>query len=158
LVLLAIPAACGGAGAPGAVDAGGADARYVDPRADVCADPSAAAPPFQLVQRIFNENCVTCHVDGEPDRRVDLEMGVSWADLVQQPAPAPETCGGTLVVPGQPTASYLFQKLSAPTPCYGEQMPLSDFGSAPLPDCVVGVVQAWIAEGAPGPTGDAGAD
>jgi hypothetical protein len=128
----------------------------MDPRAVVCADPGAAAPSFPMVQRIFTENCTGCHTAGEP--RVNLTSGVSWGDLVRQPAPAPETCGGLLVVPGQPSASYLLQKLSVASPCYGEQMPLSDFGSQPLPDCVVAIVEAWIAEGAPGPDADGGAD
>jgi hypothetical protein len=154
--MFAMGVACAGAGSSsGAKDAGAPDRHYVDPRADVCADPSAAAPAYPLVQRIFTENCTACHTVGEP--RVNLTSSVSWGDLVQQPAPAPEMCGGILVVPGQPSASYLFQKLSAASPCYGEQMPLSDFGSQPLPDCVVAIVRAWIAEGAPGPGADGGA-
>jgi hypothetical protein len=156
VVLLALSVACAGAGSSAvSKDAGTPDRRAADPRADVCADPSAAAPSYAIVQRIFTENCVTCHTSGQA--RVNLLPGVSWMDLVRQPAPAPETCGGTLVVPGQPNASYLFEKLSASSPCYGEQMPLSDFGSQPLPDCVVAIVQAWIAEGAPGPDADGGA-
>jgi hypothetical protein len=152
---IALLIGCGGAGSPGARDAGAAEHHYVDPRADVCADPGAATPPFALIQRIFTENCTSCHTDGVP--RVNLQPGVSWSGLVQQPAPAPESCGGVLVVPGQPSASYLIQKLTSATPCYGEQMPLSDFGSDPLPSCVVAIVQGWIAEGAPGPAADGGA-
>jgi hypothetical protein len=63
-----------------------------------------------------------------------------------------------LVVPGKPDESYLYQKLSSPTPCSGSQMPLGEFVSDPLPDCVVAIVRAWISEGAPGPAVDAGAD
>jgi hypothetical protein len=38
------------------------------------------------------------------------------------------------------------------------QMPIGEFASNPLPDCVVAIVRAWIAEGAPGPASDAGTD
>jgi hypothetical protein len=89
---------------------------------------------------------------------VNLEPGVSWSNLVQKPSPAPDACGGILVVPGIPGSSYLFQKLSSATPCYGAQMPLGEFASEPLPDCVVAIVGAWIAEGAPGDPSDAGTD
>jgi hypothetical protein len=37
-------------------------------------------------------------------------------------------------------------------------MPAGQFGPAPLPDCVVGIVRDWIAAGAVGPAGDAGTD
>jgi hypothetical protein len=155
LLLSGISLACAAGAKP--VDGGRADtAPAVDPRGNVCADPGAAAPPFALVQRIFTDDCTTCHAGMGP--MVSLLAGDSWSNVVNQPAPAPETCGGTLVVPGKPDESYLYQKLSSPTPCYGSQMPLGEFSSNPLPDCVVAIVRAWIAEGAPGPAGDAGAD
>jgi hypothetical protein len=113
-----------------------------------------APRPFALVQRIFDENCVPCH---GPGADLDLFADVSWTKLVQQPAPASEACGGVLVVPGDPGASYLYQKLTNPTPCSGVRMPLGEFGPAPpLPDCVTAIVRDWIAEGAPAPPGDAG--
>jgi hypothetical protein len=138
-------------------DAGGAevfsDVLPPDPRADVCAD-AGASPPFALVQRIFDENCVSCH---GPGADLDLFADVSWTKLVQQPAPTSEACGGVLVVPGDPGASYLYQKLTNPAPCSGSRMPLGEFGPAPsLPDCVTAIVRDWIAEGAPAPLGDAG--
>jgi hypothetical protein len=153
-ILIVVPACAGAAGPPR--DAAGTDSARVDPRSVVCADPNAAAPPFALVQKIFNDNCTTCHAG--MGAMVDLAPAVAWSGLVGQPAPAPDTCGGTLVVPGDPDTSYLYQKLSSATPCYGEQMPLGDFGPKPLPDCVVAIVRAWIAEGAPGPGVDAGVD
>jgi hypothetical protein len=139
-------------------DAGGADvspdvALPPDPRADVCTE-AGASPSFALVQRIFDENCVSCH---GPGADLDLFADVSWTNLVQQPAPAAEACGGVLVVPGDPGASYLYQKLTNPAPCSGVRMPLGEFGPAPpLPDCVTAIVRDWIAEGAPAPVADAG--
>jgi len=69
-------------------------------------------------------------------------------NLVNHAAPAAESCGGILVVPGNPDASYLYQKLSNPKPCAGERMPRTEFGSQPLPDCVVMLVHDWIVGGA----------
>ena len=85
-----------------------------------------------------------------------LSADVSWANLVQRAAP--ETCGGVLVVPGDPTASYLYQKLTSAHPCSGTQMPAGEFGPKPLPACVVEIVRDWILAGAVEPAGDAGAD
>jgi len=151
---LALEASCGSdAGRVGPTDAGSERPQPGDPRAKVCADPSAPAPPYRLVQQIFDDNCTSCHVVGA---MVNLLPGSSWSDLVGKPAPAPDSCGGALVVPGQPSASYLFQKLTTATPCYGFQMPLGEFASLPLPACVTAIVGAWIAEGAPPPAGDAG--
>jgi hypothetical protein len=156
VILLAFSACGGGQSPTRSPDAGGSDAPRVDPRAAICSDPGAAAPPFALVQRIFTDDCTTCHSGAGP--MVSLAAPASWGNIVGMPPPAPETCGGVLVVPGNPDASYLYQKLSSATPCYGSQMPIGEFTSNPLPDCVVAIVRAWIAEGAPGPGGDAGAD
>ncbi|HXI58610.1 MAG TPA: hypothetical protein VNO55_21225, partial [Polyangia bacterium] len=82
---------------------------------------------------------------------VNLSTGESWNNLVQKVAPAPDSCGGVLVVPGAASSSYLFQKLTNAVPCYGQQMPLGEFASLPLPACVVAIVREWIQEGAPPP-------
>ena len=160
--MCAVLASCGGA-TSGTRDAQ-ADfhtdippAELSDPRAAICATASAAgvtaAPPFDVIQQIFNNNCVYCH---SPGADVDLSPAVSWGNLVGRPAPATEACGGTLVVPGDPSASYLYQKLSSDQPCSGLRMPRSEFGSDPLPDCVLALVSNWIASGAPGPGADGG--
>ena len=131
-------------------------ATSVDPREDVCQDGGVAAPDFAIVQRIFDENCVSCH--NGASNMVNLMAGAAWTNLVNQLAPPPDTCGGPLVTPGDPGASYLYVKLTSPTPCYGAQMPRSEFSSVPLPACVIDIVRAWIAEGAPGPATDGAAD
>jgi hypothetical protein len=143
-------------------DAGPRDGRSdvppgVDPRAAVCAGREAGTSPvgYDVIQTVFNQNCVICHVAGND---LDLRAGVSWANLVSQPAPISEACGGTLVVPGSPGASYLYQKLTDPAPCTGSQMPRTDLFPDPLPACVTALVSAWIGEGASGPATDGGAD
>jgi len=160
IIVSAVLAGCGG-GAHATPDAR-ADVQSVeqqDPRAAICATADAAGvtslPPFSLIQQIFVDNCVSCH---SPGADVDLSPGVAWGNLVNRPAPATEACGGTLVIPGNAPMSYVYQKLELDQPCSGARMPRSEFGSDPLPDCVIALVSNWIVEGAPGPAGDAGAD
>ena len=61
-------------------------------------------------------------------------------------------------MPGDPSASYLYQKLTDPSPCSGSQMPRTDLLPDPLPACVTALVAAWIAEGAIGPSTDGAAE
>jgi len=129
----------------------------VDPRDQVCATAGAmmVPPPFGTIQQIFNDNCVTCH-SGVAD--LDLSSGVAWGALVNHPAPAAESCGGTLVVPGDPAGSYLMQKLESDHPCSGSRMPQGDILPIPLPDCVVALVRGWISGGALNSPSDGGLD
>src|SRR5580704_16033490 len=138
------PAGDGGVDRPKPIEAG------------ICsgADGGSDTVAFAQIQQIFSDNCVLCHAAGAP---LDLTVGEAWDDLVGQAAPPPDSCGGTLVVPGDPTDSYLYVKLASPTPCYGAQMPLGEFFSEPLPSCVVAMVGRWIEEGAPPDGADAGA-
>ena len=138
--------------ADGSNDDGGTPA---DPRAAVCApaDAAPAAVTYLQIEQIFDANCTTCHASGAA---LDLRDEVSWANVVGQPAPAPESCGGTLVTPYDPNDSYLYQKLTSAAPCYGSQMPLGEFFAMPLPACVVAMVKLWIVEGAPGSATDGG--
>ena len=144
-------AACDSQGA--AVRDAGAVAR-VDPRAAICARVDAnESPSFATVQQVFVEDCVSCHTAGSD---LDLSPGMSWDHLIGQAPPATEACGKTLVIPGDPNGSYLYQKLSNDHPCSGLRMPRTDLGFEPLPDCVVALVREWIANGAQGPSVDAG--
>jgi len=140
------------------------DAAYEGPPAPISLceryGTDAATPVYQTVQQIFDENCGNgCHIQGAD---LQLTPGPAWPRLVGQKPPLAEACGGVLVEPGAPNASYLYEKLSSSKPCSGDQMPRGDFGPVPLPDCVVGLIYDWIAEGAPGPggtpAGDAGLD
>src|SRR5512135_480265 len=83
----------------------------------LCTDPvppdGGIAPTFTNVQKVISGNCLfSCHCCSN---EVDLNEGHAWADLVGMTAPSTATPGdiacGTLVVPGDPTHSYLYQKL-----------------------------------------------
>lgn len=117
----------------------------------VCSDGAdAAAASFENAQRIFDNRCIGCHCC---DAYLNLTRGGSYAMLVGRPTSpndqmTDESCGGVLVVPGDAGVSYLYQKLSNPQPCAGAQMPRSEIGSSPLPNCEQDVIKRWIAEGA----------
>lgn len=156
---IVIVVSCVFAGCAGSAQAPVHDAQIVerqDPRAQICANADAAgetaSPPFAVIQQIFDENCTSCHSHGAD---VDLSPGLAWSDLVGAPAPVTESCGGTLVVAGDPGASYLLQKISVDQPCSGMRMPRTEFAPDPLPDCVIALVRNWIATGATGPAANA---
>lgn len=150
------------AGTDAVADIAGTDAATADAAApDVDAPDSAGtdaatadvpAAPFSAVQAVFDARCTNCHSAqalGLPGyAKLPLTSDVAWANLVNQPAH--ETCGGTLVVPGKPDASYLWQKLTADTPCDGGHMP-AKFEVMPAPPLTadqLAAVHDWIAGGA----------
>ena len=124
-----------------------------DAPAGLCSDRMPAAPTFANVQQLFSGICTTCHTTGVT---LDLGPSVAYANLVGRTAPSytqpptDESCGGLLVKPGAPDASYLFQKVSNAHPCAGSQMPLNDIGvPSPLQPCAQTLIHDWIAAGAP---------
>jgi hypothetical protein len=107
---------------------------------------------FAAIEAIFAAHCTNCHDAGKlglPSYpQLPLTTGVAFAVLVGQPAH--ETCGGQLVVPGHPERSYLYLKLTQPTPCEGARMP-RPFEVLPvpaLPAAELALIRAWITAGA----------
>ncbi len=98
------------------------------------------------IQAIFNDRCSNCHVKsgGNPEAGLDLDPGASWDALVN--APSQEQPGRLLVVPGQPLASVLFEKINCASPNAGVRMPR---GRAPLPLSEQALIYDWIMLGAP---------
>ncbi len=121
----------------------------------LCSDPvppdGGLPPTLGNVQKLFNQGCLySCHCCSN---EVDLNPGHAYANLVNVPAPATATtgditCGGLLVKPFDPAGSYLYQKLTMSSPCFGSQMPL-ELGNAMLPECQIDLVRRWILAGAP---------
>jgi hypothetical protein len=108
-------------------------------------------PTLTNVQQVFNDNCIGCHCCGD---NLTLSAGSSFAQLVNRMAPNSdntinESCGGVLVTPGNPQASYLYQKITSTMPCAGHPMPLNEFTFTPLPMCEQDLVRRWILAGAP---------
>ena len=116
------------------------------------ASSAESAATMADVQAIFDDRCVQCHdptlagLPGYP--QLPLIEGSANAALVNKPGL--ETCGGTLVVPGDPDQSYLMRKLSDTEPCEGARMPRT-FGlgvAPPLTSAELATIRAWISAGA----------
>jgi hypothetical protein len=154
LGLFAVLTGCGGTNPP--PPDFGADARVADLASapPLCSDAqqgdAGIAPSFANVQKLFNQNCIGCHCCNDT---LDLSQGVSYAHLVNQSLAkengVDETCGGTLVTPGDPSKSYLYQKVTTDMPCAGQRMPLNEFAPMPLPACQQDLIRRWIVAGAP---------
>jgi hypothetical protein len=110
-----------------------------------CGDPEPApAPTFVEIQaEVFAKSCAfsTCHKGASPAGGVGLD-GPSYDNLVNKESVV--VPGRILVVPGDPAASYLFEKLTQAKPANGTQMP----PTAPLSAARIEMVEAWIEAGA----------
>ncbi len=113
------------------------------------------APTLSSIQsQIFTSSdssgrraCASCHTDvgRTPSAGLNLKDGASFAALVGRPSA--RKAGATFVVPGDPDASYLIQKLEAGrTDIVGSRMPLG--GPPYLTDGQLLVLRRWIALGA----------
>lgn len=153
------PAASGGAsgtdaGVLGNPDGHG-DSDGGSPSPDGSSADGAASAPFSAVQAILAQNCVSCHDPAHPfvpETQTYVQMNLTaagaYAALVSKPAT--ETCGGTLVTPGDPTRSYLFLKVTQAMPCSGVRMPHPGMIALrqPLSDRDIATISAWITAGA----------
>lgn len=97
-------------------------------------------------------NCMAgfCH-GGPPNAMVNAGLQIKYddkpgahANMVGVVSTSMMCAGTTIVVPGDPAASLLIQKLSATPPC-GMRMPVG----APLSDAHVQQITTWIMNGAP---------
>jgi hypothetical protein len=134
----------------GADDAGLEDAGSDDAGGTTCATVSE-------LQSIFGSHCSAagCHGATSPSFGLDLVSPGLEARLVGVPS---QLCAGrTLVIPGDPAASFLLEKLTTDAPECGLRMPV---GSS-LDPALVGCVQGWIRSLAPVDAGapiDGGSD
>jgi hypothetical protein len=106
---------------------------------------------FTLVQKqIFGaKGCrvAACHGAGASGG-LDLRYGAAHFSLVGQPATAPGAAAKMLVVPGDPEASFLWQKLTGRLATdEGVRMPAA--GAPALDALELELVRSWIVAGAP---------
>jgi hypothetical protein len=155
LALALLLAGCGGGGAEqqdGSVPdlSANADMAVTPLCLDTQLGDAGLPPTFTNVQKVFDQSCIGCHCCGDPL----ILSAPAYANVVNVAAPnssrdTNESCGGVLVKPGDPSASYLYQKISSMTPCAGQPMPLQEFLFVPLPVCEQDLVRRWIVAGAP---------
>lgn len=109
-----------------------------------CGDPGPAAPATlsEIEAEIFVKSCTfsACHKGAAPAGGLGLE-GSTHAKLVDVAAVGTKA---TLVVPGDPDASYLLEKLTATMPAAGDPMP----PGAPLSSEKIEMIRGWIEAGA----------
>ena len=150
LLLCATFAACSGDPATGgdASGDGSADTTATDSGGDddATADTGApATPTFTAVKtELLTPGCTfsTCHGGRRGAAGLDLATDPYTALVGVEAQDAP---GRILVVPGDPAASYLMEKLTSDTPAAGERMP----SGSPLDAERTELVRSWIAAGAP---------
>ena len=98
------------------------------------------------VQPIFTASCAGagCHRGVMPQAGLDLSVGKSRAALVDVPA---SQCndGRVRVLPGEPSQSYIVDKMMGLDMCMGTMMPKS--GS--VPTAQLEIITNWICAGAP---------
>jgi len=145
-----VAVADGGAGASGGTVGNGGDGGF-----DVGAGDAGDTAAFNAVQVILAANCTRCHDPAHPFVpetqtfvALPLTPGGAYAALVSKTAH--ETCGGVLVVPGDPAKSYLYHKVADDKPCDGERMPHSGMlgGTKPLSPADIETIATWIRGGA----------
>jgi len=128
----------GGIGEAGGGGEGGSSAGPCD---------GAAAVTYTEVQAILTGKCATatCHGKTPPSGGLDLKAANAYADLVGVVA---DDCADKrkFVEPGDPTKSYLIDKLKGMNMCGpGQQMPLSP-NKLPMPE--IKLISDWICGGA----------
>lgn len=97
------------------------------------------------VQPIFDSSCMaSCHTSGGAAAFLPLSSDVSYGNLVDQPATR-TTGGGTLVVPGSPSDSVLYQRITQSGTVNGNS-PMPPSGMLGSSD--IEKVSTWINEGA----------
>ena len=115
----------------------------------VAAAPDAAPPavcssadPAAVVEQELFGPCASCHGGATPDAELEFFLPSDVEAMFDAPS---RLCPDkVLVVPGDPAASYLIEKL-VPRPTCGEIMPTL----VPLPAETVACFEQWIAELAP---------
>jgi len=97
------------------------------------------------VEPVFISECGDCHGAEKPKKGLDLSKGRGFDHIVGKASnEVPEML---LVKPGDPDASYLWQKLQH-TAKEGRGMPRTIFSSKMLPAAELDVVKKWITDGA----------
>jgi len=109
--------------------------------------PSGGLQPTlaSIQDNVFTVNCAVpgCHGGAGAQQGLRLDPGFSAGNLINVPSPRDSNL--IRVVPGNPDASFLIQKLDG-TQTLGDRMP---DGGPYLTTATVNVIRQWIQNGAP---------
>ena len=99
--------------------------------------PASAQVDYESqIQPIFSANCTSCH---------GVSGGVTLTSYDALMNSTGNQYGSDVIVPGDPDASGLVDKISNESPDFGDRMPQ---GGTPLDDEEIALIRTWIAEGA----------
>jgi hypothetical protein len=105
--------------------------------------PVPLSASFDAIQaNVFTPICSVCHIGATAPQGLMLDAAHSFNLLVN--IPSTEVPGILRVKPGDPTNSYIIQKLEGHA-AVGGQMPL---GQTPLPASTIAFIVQWITDGA----------
>ena len=111
--------------------------------------PTPTGPTFsqQVQAQILTPACVSCHTDDgrTPAAGLNLKSGSAYAALVGVASSG--KAGATRVIAGNPSGSYLVQKLEGASDIVGLRMPRN--GPPFLTTEQVALIRLWIQNGAP---------
>lgn len=96
----------------------------------------------QQIQPIFNQTCGNCHI-GSSVGGLNLDPGSAHGNIVG--VRSLQNPNMSLITPGNPDQSYLYQKLLENGNFFNERMPRN---RAPLSTGQIELVKTWILEGA----------
>jgi len=126
--------------------------------ASACGNDSPASPTpnittntvtfsTQIQQQILTPACTGCHTDEgrTPSSGLNLKTGAAYAQLVGVASVG--KAGAIRVIAGNPSGSYLIQKLEGASDIVGLRMPRN--GPPFLTDAQVALIRQWIQNGAP---------
>jgi mono/diheme cytochrome c family protein len=101
----------------------------------------------QIQQQILTPACVACHTDDgrTPAGGLNLKSGSAHGQLVGVASTG--KAGAVRVIAGNPSGSYLVQKLEGAADIVGLRMPRN--GPPFLTDAQVALIRQWIQNGAP---------
>ena len=108
--------------------------------------PSGVSFAQQIQAQILTPACTSCHTDDgrTPSGGLNLKAGSAYADLVGVASSSKP--GATRVIAGNPSGSYLVQKLEGAADIVGLRMPRN--GPPFLSDAQVALIRQWIQAGA----------
>ncbi len=101
----------------------------------------------QIQAQILTPACTSCHTDEgrTPSGGMNLKAGSAFANLVGVASTGKP--GAIRVIAGNPSGSYLVQKLEGAADIVGLRMPRN--GPPYLTDAQVALIRQWIQNGAP---------